>query len=115
MPYMLNGDLLEVSGEPKVKDGTMWVPLRNVATALGANVDWDSSTGVAIIYFNDDVLTVEDGDPTVDFNNEKTELQAAPYVENGEFWVPVRLFENPLNFTLNADPQNGIVDLTTNV
>ena len=112
MPYMLNGDLLEVAGEPEVKDGTMWVPLRNVATALGADVDWEPSTGVGIVYFGTDILTVQNGDATVDFNGEKTELQAAPYVENGEFWVPVRLFENPLPFTLNADSQNGIVDLT---
>jgi len=37
-------------------------------------------------------------------------LQAAPFIEDGETWVPVRLFEK-LGYALTADPQNGIVDL----
>ena len=112
MPYMLNGEMLEVSGEPRVGDGTMYVPLRGVATALGGKVDWEPSTGVAIVYINDKIVTLQSNDPTVDVDGEKSELQAHPWIDNGEMMVPVRLFEGPLGYGLEADAANGIVSLS---
>jgi len=113
MPYMLDGNLLEVETEPVLKDGTLWVPFRKLGEALGGTVDWEPSTGVAILYIANRVATLQIGDKTADVDGEQTELQAAPYAENGESWVPVRFFEKALGYTLSADPENGILDLTT--
>ena len=115
MPYMLNGELLEISSEPRLQDGTLWVPLRKLGTALGGSADWISPNHVAVLYLNDHVITLTVGDPTADIDNEKFELQAAPFVEDGETWVPVRLFERNLGYTLAADARNSIVDLTATV
>lgn len=112
MPYMLNGEMLEVSGEPRVGNGTMYVPLRALAVALGGKVDWEPSTGIAIVYIDDKIVTVKSNDNTVDVDGEKSELQAHPWIDNGEMLVPVRFFEGPLSYKLDADAQNGIVSLT---
>ncbi|PQV65459.1 Copper amine oxidase N-terminal domain-containing protein [Abditibacterium utsteinense] len=111
MPYMLNGELLEIEGEPRLQDGTLWVPLRKLGGALGGKADWISENRVAALYLNDHVATLTIGDNTADVDGEQFELQAAPFVESGETWVPVRLFERGLGYTLSADPQSGIVDL----
>lgn len=109
MPYMLNGAMLEVATEPRVGEGTMYVPLRDVVTALGGKVDWEPSNGVAIVYINDKIATLQSNETTVSVDGEKTELQAHPWIDNGEMMVPVRFFENPLGYALDADAQNMIV------
>ena len=113
MPYMLNGDLLEVATEPRVGSGTMYVPLRSLATAMGGKVDWEPSTETAILYMNDKIATLKSNDTTVDVDGEKTELQAHPWIDAGEMMVPVRFFENPLGYQLSADATNLIVSFSS--
>ena len=112
MPYMLNGEMLEVGTEPRVGSGTMYVPLRDVAIALGGKVDWEPTNGVAIVYINDHIATLQSNDNTVDVDGEKTELQTHPWIDNGEMMVPVRFFESALGYGLDADAANGIVSLS---
>ncbi|HEX9996255.1 MAG TPA: copper amine oxidase N-terminal domain-containing protein [Abditibacterium sp.] len=111
MPYMLNGELLEIQSEPRLQDGVLWVPLRKLGEALGGKADWISPNHVAVLYMGDRVATLTVGDQTADVDNERFELQAAPFLENGETWVPVRFFEQGFGYHLTADPQNGIVEL----
>ncbi len=110
MPYMLDGEMLEVATEPRVGSGTMYVPLRDVASALGGKVDWEPTNGIAIIYINDKIVTLKSNDTTVDVDGEKTELQAHPWIDNGEMMAPVRIFET-LGYGLDADATNMIVSL----
>jgi len=113
MPYSIDGTPVEGAHEPRLKSGTLWVPLRQVSEALGASVDWDPANQVAIVYLGSDMATLKMGDATVDWNGEKRELQEAPYVEEGEAWVPVRFFEQTLGYKLNVGLENSQVDFTT--
>ena len=115
MPYTIDGITIEGAHEPQLKGGTLWVPLRQISEALGASVDWDTANRVAIVYVNSDMATLKIGDATVDWNGEQSELQAAPYVEEGEAWVPVRFFEQPLGYGLSVNLENSQVDFTTAV
>ena len=113
MPYMLNGEMLEVSTEPRVGSGTMYVPLRAVAAALGGKVDWEPSTETAILYINDKIVTLKSNEETVEVDGEQSELQEHPWIDGGEMMVPVRFFESQLGYGLDADAQNLIVSLTS--
>jgi len=115
MPYSIDGTPVEGAHEPRLKDGTLWVPLRQVSQALGASVDWDPDNQVAVVYLGSNMATLKIGDTTVDWNGERSELQEAPYVEDGEAWVPVRFFAQPLGYGLNVNLENSQVDLTTAV
>jgi len=112
MPYILNGQMVDIDGEPRVENGAMFVPLRKIAGALGASVDFEPSTGTAILYVGDQIATFTNGAKSVNLNGSDVPLNGAPFIEKGETWVPVRFFESALGFTLNADPQNGIVELS---
>jgi hypothetical protein len=111
MPYIINGQSASIT-EPQNQGGTLWVPLREVATALGGTLDWDADNRVAIGYFGDSIATLKIDDPTADINGEKSELQEAPRLQDGETWVPVRFF-NLLGYNLAVDPQNSSVDITS--
>lgn len=112
MPYILNGEMVSLNSEPRLKDGTMFVPLRAVTQALGGSADYEPSTHSAILYMNDQIITFSVGSTSVSINGTSQSLQAAPFVEEGETWVPVRFFEGVLGYKLNADSQNGIVELS---
>ncbi len=112
MPYILNGQMTDIAGEPRVQDGAMFVPLRQVASNLGGNVDYEPTTGTAILYMGGQIVTFTDGQATANVNGSEVGLTGTPFVEDGETWVPVRFFESALGFHMNADPQNGIVELT---
>lgn len=111
MPYAINGTEISLQNEPQLKDGTLWVPLRGLSEALGAKVDWDPDNQVAILYHGPHVVTVKIGDTTVDVDGEKLELQAAPYLDSGDSWVPAKFFDKPLGYNVNADWQNKKVEI----
>ncbi len=115
MPYTLDGNALNVSDEPQVSDGTMWVPFRAVGEALGAKVEYEPSNKVAMMFHGDKIISVKIGDPTVDVDGEKQELQAPPYVSEGDTWVPVRFYNAPLGYGLNVDLNTNQVNLTSPV
>lgn len=112
MPYILNGEMAEIDGEPRVQDGAMFVPLRKLTAALGGNVDFEPTTGTAILYMNDQIATFSNGQKSVNLNGNDVAINAAPFVEDGETWVPVRFFEGVMGYKMSADPQNGIVELS---
>jgi len=113
MPYSIDGQPLIAEKEPQLKDGTLWVPFRTIGQALGGTVDWDADNRVAILYLGSRIVTTKVGDPTVDTDGEKTELQAAPYVEDGETWVPVRFFNVALGYGLDVNLETKQVGLTS--
>ncbi len=112
MPYILNGEMVELSG-PRLENGTMFVPLRKFAQALGGNADYEPSTHTAILYLNDQIVSFTNGQSSVSLNGSDVPLQAAPFTEEGETWVPVRFFESVMGYKLSADSQSQIVELTS--
>lgn len=111
MPYTLNGQSASIA-EPNLKDGTMWVPLRAVGQALGGSIDWDPDNRVAIVYLGDNIATLKIGDATADVNGKKSQLQEAPYLEEGDTWVPVRFF-NLIGQQVTVNLQDKHIEMTT--
>jgi hypothetical protein len=113
MPYNFEGNPITVEHEPKLNDGTLWVPLRSLASAMGGSADWDPDNKVAIVYFSDKIVTLKIGDPNVDINGTPLRLQEAPYVEDGDTWVPVRFFSDGLRFSIDVDTVTKSVSIFT--
>jgi len=111
MPYSINGQDAAIS-EPDLQGGTLWVPLRGIAESLGGTVDWDADNRVAIAYLGSDIATLKEGDNSADINGEKSELQEAPRLEDGEMWVPVRFF-NLVGQQVAVNLETRQVDLTS--
>ena len=111
MPYLINGNAAQAS-DPNLKDGTLWVPLRELGEALGGNVDWDPDNRVAVLYLGDHIATLKIDDTSASIDSEQHELQAAPYLENGDTWVPVRFF-NLVGQQISVNLPDKHVEITT--
>ena len=113
MPYSVNGQQVAVPDEPQNKDGILWVPLRPLCEALGASVEWSADTGAVNIQYGKRPIQLKPGDIEVVVAREPQELQAAPYVEGGETWVPVRFFNLQMGCALNVDLGSNTVEINS--
>lgn len=113
MPYSFDGNAIDIEHEPRLHDGTLWVPLRAVGAAMGGNADWDPDNKVAALYLGSRIATIKIGDPTVDVDGEKRTLNGEPHVFQGETWVPVRFFSEAMGYSLGVDLSTNQVDILT--
>lgn len=102
MPYTIEGTAMEDIPEPIFGEGTTFVPLANVAQALGGYSNFDSDSKTALIELGDYKFAVQNENPTVDVDGQSLELQAPPFIDSDIMWVPVRLFEK-LGYNLAVD------------
>ena len=92
MPYTIDGSVIEIA-EPLMTDGTTYVPLANVAQALGGYASFDNATKTAKIEMGDKVILVTSENPVIEVDGTPHTLQAPPFIGENQMWVPVRLFE----------------------
>ena len=106
MPYIVNGTSYDFPA-PQLTDDTTFVPLDKVANTVGCYVTWDNLAKVATVELDELKYRVMEDNPKVELpDGSMVELQAAPYVEDGSMWVPVRFFEKVLHCTIAVDGDN---------
>jgi hypothetical protein len=111
MAYILNGQSYDFA-VPMLIDGTTFVPLGNVADALGGIVDWDNMTKTATVEFGDQKVRVQADNPSVETSAGMESLQAAPFIDSSTLWIPVRFFQQILNCNIAVDGDN--IQITRN-
>lgn len=93
----LNGEKLHFDdAEPLLEDGNLFVPLRCIAEALGAQVEWLDVPPTAIISRGDDVIELWPGRKKALKNSGEIALEAAPQLVNGRVLVPLRIVSEAL-------------------
>lgn len=102
---------MEVSlAEPVLTAGTTFVPVADLANAMGGYVDWNHEAKTARIEIGDKVGTVHNDDQFADVGGNTIDLHAKPYLQEGVLWAPVRLFRDGFGIGLNVNGAN--VELT---
>jgi hypothetical protein len=111
MSYTLNGQNVTLSEEPHLKDGVLYVPLKEVVTALGGTVTWDNETKTAAATIGQWTATFQMAENTADVNGTAVTYSAPSYVNDGELYVPADFFQQAYGYKLAA---NG-TDVTLSV
>jgi Copper amine oxidase N-terminal domain len=109
MPYTVNGNPLELAAA-EMKDGTTFVPIADLANALGGYVDWDHEAKTARIEIGETIAFVKNDEDTMAVGAQTVELHAKPYLVEGVLWAPVRLFRDGFGMKLNVDGDHITVD-----
>ncbi len=109
MPYKVNG--VEVSlAEPVLSDGTTFVPIADLANAMGGYVDWNHEAKYARVEIGESVGIVHNDDQFADIGGKAIDLHAKPYLQDGVLWAPVRLFRD--GFGIDLRVSGTTVELT---
>lgn len=121
--YVLNDDVLYHDNTnsgvtPIIYNNRMLVPLRSVATAFGAQVDFDSQNSQAVIKIEDKTILFPVGQSKMIINSgndsETIKLDADCILIEGRTMVPIRaLAENALN--LKVDFKDGYAIIFENM
>jgi hypothetical protein len=85
------------AAQPVVRNGTTYVPLRFVAEAFGAKVDYDPKTLGISVQLGNDKLQFRLKSKTYYRNQEKKSLQTAVFEINGRSYLPLRIMAENLN------------------
>lgn len=86
----VDGTLLILDTEVQVQSERTLIPIRAVAEALGADVEWVQETNEIIITRAGSTVTMTLDDPTADVDGEMVEMDVAPFAENERTYIPVR-------------------------
>jgi Copper amine oxidase N-terminal domain len=93
--------------------GEAFVPLRVVAEALGAEMDYDTKTGTIELLRNSDTLRLRAGDNIATFNGKKILLKHAPFSVRGRTMVSQAVIERAFGSTVKYDGQHAKIDVLT--
>ena len=112
----LNKTDYTVNGETKTMDvapisGTM-LPVRYVATALGAEVLWDGATSTATLKTADVEIKITIGAATATVNGEAVTLDSPAFIENDRTYMPVQFVAEKLGATVNWDEATSTATIT---
>ena len=106
---LVNGKTESTDVPAKIVSERTFLPVRFVAEALGAKVEWNGDSGTVTITDGDKKieLTIGKSEITVDGKTEK--LDAAPFIENSRTLVPVRFVSEALGAKVEWDSNKNTV------
>ncbi len=107
-PYVYsNNKVDEIEAAPYAENGRTYVPVRAIAEALGATVDYDDATQNITITKKDRTVIMTLGSTEYTVNGEAKVMDAMPAVINGRTLVPLRAVSEALGKVVywNGDKQ----------
>ncbi len=87
---MIDGKSQEMDVAPFIRNGRTMVPIRAIAEAFGAEVEWKPSTETVEIRLGDLFISMQIGNPVAMIGKKVTSLDSPPVIENGRTFVPLR-------------------------
>ena len=96
-------------------ESRVYVPVRILCEALEATVDYEGATKTVTITRGGTTLKLRIGVKTATVNGVAVALDAAPYMENGSTYVPLRFVAENLLLTVEWDAANFKVILTSSL
>ena len=102
--FSIGSSVFKVDGEEKVfesvpyiKDDRTYLPVRFVAENLGASVEWDAETGVAVIRSEEAIITLSNKKNIIHINGEAKGIEVCPEIINDRMMLPIRFIAEALN------------------
>lgn len=86
----LDGRPLEMDVEPEVRDQRIMVPVRAVAEALGADVNWVEETQQVVMTRANSTVVMTMGQTAAQVDGRTVEMDVAPYATQGRTLIPAR-------------------------
>lgn len=98
---------------PTIIDGRTMVPVRSVCNALGAEVDYDSTTGIITGKKENTTLVMGLGSKNICVNDTTDTMDVVPAVINGRALVPARYIAEGFGYDVGWDNDSRTVVITS--
>ena len=110
----VNGRIHNFSHSPANIDGTIYVPLRDIAEVLGAEIWWNGESKTVGINKGNTKIAFIVGSSSARINGNKVSMQPS-YIDNGVTMVPLRFIGDAFDMSVNWDQDTGTVTISGSV
>lgn len=109
----VDGRYVPTDAQPKIQDGRTFLPMRAVAEAIGAEVNWDGTTQCVTVKKEATQAQFFVGKKNYTVNGKNQTLLVAPINDKGRVLVPIRDFAEAVKCEVNWDAYTASIDITT--
>lgn len=94
---------------PYINNNRTFVPVRFVADALGASVEWDAKTGTATLRSEENIIKLTTNSKWMQVSDykpvvwKKIKMDTAPHIVNNRMMIPIRYIAENLNCRVDWD------------
>ena len=94
---------------PYINNNRTFVPVRFVADALGASVEWDAEIGTATLRSEENIIKLKTNDKWMQVSDykpvvwKKIKMDTAPHIVNNRMMIPIRYIAENLNCDVQWD------------
>lgn len=113
LQVIVDGKKLSLAAPAYAEKGVTFVPMRNIFTALGASVTWESKTETIIGRKGSISVSLKVGKKEAVVNGKTVKLDAPAVVRKGVTFVPVRFISESLRATVKWDSAANAVRITS--
>ncbi len=107
----VNGKIVPLDAPPIIVNSRTLVPLRAIAEALGADVNWDPEYKQVTVRLNGTTILLTIGSPIALVNDSLTYIDTTPIISNGRTMVPLRFIAETLNAEVSWNPDSKTIDI----
>ncbi|MBW7475006.1 phosphodiester glycosidase family protein [Paenibacillus oenotherae] len=105
----LGGQPFKLDVAPLLLNGTSYLPLRFVADAMGAQINWEPAMKRVTVLRGDKLLEMWIGREEFLRNGVRMKAEVAPITRGGRTLVPLRLVSEQLGLTVNWEGKTGTI------
>ena len=111
----VNGSAISFDASPEIVNGRMFVPMKAIFEALGAEVSWSEARNEAAAEIGSNEVVFKIGSEVGLHNTEASTLDAAPYIKKEHTMVPLRYLSESLGYEVkwNASERTVSIDAPT--
>lgn len=109
--YYVNLEKQSMDTAPFIKDSRTLVPVRFIAEAIGAQVDWNAEEEVVTISNGQDVLTLKIGESSYELNGISTAMDTTPIIKDSRTFIPIRFVAEALGLIVDYDDASRLVSI----
>lgn len=120
MELRVGSNILTVDGEkqiltaaPEITNDRTMLPIRAVAEAAGAEVDWEPATSTVLIESaSGDTISCSIGSNTITVNDQSSQMDVTPYIKRDKTYMPIRAVAEALELEVDWDGATQSIRLT---
>ena len=109
----IDGEVQTLDVAPEIVNSRTMLPIRAIAEATGATVDWVQKTATVVIesaYGDEISCTI--GSDSITVNDVESEMDVSPYVKDGRTYLPLRAVSEALELEVEWDSSTSKITLT---
>ncbi|KAI7282688.1 hypothetical protein KC345_g3355 [Hortaea werneckii] len=108
----INDKTTQMDVAPLNKNGSIFIPLRYLGEAIGADVIWDQAKQTVWVKTDGNTAVFRTGQSYMELNGQRKDIGSPVFLKNDRVQVPLRFIAELLGWDVQWTPANGAINLT---